>query len=74
MRTLIGNSSLDSEILARGGSLTATLGQSQLNESFDQANTQANSLIDQYSTDKQAFQDQLLGDGCYQTLSAQLNG
>lgn len=74
MKSLIGNSSLDSSILARGGSVSEVLAQSSINESFNTASANADTLIAQYTSDKQGYQDQLLANFCYHTLDTQLNG
>jgi hypothetical protein len=79
MKTIIGNSSLDNEILSRGGSLSQIIGQSQITESFNQASDTATTLINQYSADKSHYQDQMLGllngnsPGCSSILNSQLN-
>jgi len=79
MKTIIGNSSLDNQILSRGGSLSQIIGQSQITESFNQANDTATTLINQYSADKSHYQDQMLGllnsnsPGCSSILNSQLN-
>ena len=60
-KSIIGNSSIDSEILSRGGSVNQTVGQGGITESFNQADATANTLIDQFSTDASNYQDQLIG-------------
>lgn len=60
MKAIIGNSSIDNEILAHGGDINQMLSQSEINETFNQANDTANSLITQYSSTKENYQNQML--------------
>jgi len=61
MKAIIGNSSLDNEILSYGGNLSQIIGQSEITESFNQADANATSLINQYSSAKSSLIDQLIG-------------
>lgn len=78
MKTIIGNNSIDNQILSRGGDVNQIVSQSQITESFNQASDSANALINQYSTTKESYQNQMLAllnsssPGCSAILKSQL--
>lgn len=64
IKSIIGSSTIDNEILQFGGNPNEVVSQSGITESFNQASTQASSLISQLSADKSSYDDQLIGLSC----------
>jgi len=72
-KTIIGNNSIDNEILSHGGSLDQIIGQSQITETFNQADAQANDLINQINPTRQQYVNQLESLQCWSQALTMLN-